>query len=161
MRNIAASGFLGPATDKKVLAMGDGDVRVRSSTVAVSVILMAFSAPSAIAGAPHMRELTTSELQALVPGTLIKSDLSRTEVRTTDGGEIFHADGAYTKLADRASINGTYSIESGRICISLETTRTRDCRVIQVEAPGKYHFARPSPAPDTSAWPITVERLPR
>ena len=108
-----------------------------------------------------MRQLTTSELHALVPGTLIKSDLTRTEVRTTDSGEIFRVGGAYTKLADRASINGTYVIERGRICIALETTRARDCRVVQVEASGKYVFARPAPAQDRRAWPITIERLPR
>ena len=136
--------------------------RTLRSVIVAGPALLALSAaaPSVHSEESDRRHMTTSQLEAHVPGTLISSDRSRSDVRSTGGGEIFRADGGYTNLADRAHIEGTYSIEEGRICISMETTSTRDCRVIVVEPPGELFFARPAPAPDSRPWPITVERLP-
>jgi hypothetical protein len=83
--------------------------------------------------------LTTSELEAVLPGSWIID----TEIPYSFCcyPEMFYSRGEYVRHADNYEAHGTYRISDNRVCVVAEREEEL-CRLVMVDAKGQYWISK-------------------
>lgn len=101
----------------------------------LSACLLALAAPQTAEPNPAYRWLSTTELDALIRGSIVVEDTNAPSYMKTP--EEFCRDGWYVRYADNYEAHGKYAFRDNAVC-DQELGKREVCRGVLIDKQGRY-----------------------